>query len=68
MQRLAEKNDLTVGREPLNEPMDVHGVGASPDRCVERLIFPIATQEMDQEAEGTGTLNSFTAPMIPGSP
>ena len=52
---------------PLREPLEVNGVGKGPDYCHTSWKLPIGTQEIEQEDEGAGSLDSYTAPVIPDS-
>eukprot|EP00959_Pyramimonas_sp_CCMP1952_P375104 7855737-Pyramimonas_sp.AAC.1 len=52
---------------PLREPLEVNGVAKGPDYCHENWKLPIGTQEIEQEEDGVGNLDSHTALVIPGS-
>ena len=49
------------------DPLEVNGVGKGPDYCREQWRLPKGTQEISQEEEGVGSIDSYTAPVIPGS-
>ena len=49
----------------LQDPLEVNGVGKGPDECREQWRLPIGTQEMAHEEEGVGSIDSYTAPVIP---
>ena len=53
--------------ETLRQPLEVNGVGKHPQHCYEDWTIPIGTQEIQQEAENLGSINTFSAPVIPDS-
>ena len=51
----------------LKHPLEVNGVGKNSQHCYEEWQMPIGTQEADEEDIGVGSVNTFTAPIIPNS-
>ena len=67
MIKYARLNGYDVDRAKLANPLEVHGVGSRPQPCTEEVRFPIATMEASEIGWNKATLNSYQAPVIPGS-
>eukprot|EP00969_Alexandrium_andersonii_P178160 7877596-Alexandrium_andersonii.AAC.1 len=63
----ARRHGYDADRAKLANPLEVHGVGSKPQQCLEEVRFPIATQETSENTWNTASLNSYQAPVIPGS-
>ena len=68
MRKLVREQGLDCAVSPMNPPLEVQGVGDKAQTCRQATMFPIATVSV-QEKDGSGatSLDSYTAPEIPGS-